>query len=474
MSESDSMTGASEVEARLIEVKRSTSAFEAMVENVEREMDEIERAGVFEDASSESLGRLEQAFNTANRLADQVKAAHRAMSEAMNRALRDVLKDSGEPLEEGDYILDGRYRIARRLYQRPRLNLYLGRRVSPTPNTGDDADHPEQVVAIRELILTDLPPETCRLIEAAAFEEFVSPVVLGSPRLPSAGDRVRTEGARHYLVMQLRGTHGLQQAQAITLEELLLRGQEWPYWLTRETVLMWGTQLCRIVARLHRLGVVLGDLNPATILVDGEGLAPWAPVLLVSWPPAPQFWPKTLENVAALYTDVFPIANAPLEHAFVAPEMLHGICDERSDVYSLGAIIYLLMTRYAPVAAARRLCVLRQIERERRKLLGGDEADMGQGEEEGDDAITSLDSVEGLELIPPRLFNRQVSPALERVLLRALELDPLLRYPTVFALVEALEAAEHDMSGMEQIHRPPRTSPIQKMLSWLRLMPRVS
>src|SRR5579859_2110455 len=100
------------------------------------------------------------------------------------------------PLANGSCILNGQYRIMRLLYQRPRLNLYLGRRCAGSGKQ-------EPLVAVRELVLTGLSAQVSAQIEAAAFEEFVSPTVIGSPRLSSSGDRASTEGERHYLVIQL-------------------------------------------------------------------------------------------------------------------------------------------------------------------------------------------------------------------------------------------------------------------------------
>jgi hypothetical protein len=45
-----------------------------------------------------------------------------------------------------------------------------------------------------------------------------------------------------------------------------------------------------------------------------------------------------------------------------------------------------------------------------------------------------------VELIPPHLFNSHIPTEVEKIVLRSLSLDPLERYPSVFALVEALEA----------------------------------
>ncbi|HVB23820.1 MAG TPA: hypothetical protein VNG51_17925 [Ktedonobacteraceae bacterium] len=346
------------------------------------------------------------------------------------------------PLAAGTIILAGQYQLLELLHQRPRVNLYLGRRLPRTGATKLQLEAQESLVVMRELVLVGLPRTLQKQVEQAAFEEFVSPAMFGSLRLPGAGDRVRVEGERHYLVMQLRGAHGGQNGRsgekeyptvAVTLTELLLHRRQWPLWLNTETALGWGVQLCRIVARLHRLGLVLGDLDPNTVLVDEHGPAEWPPVLLVSWPPAPQFWyaSSTQHDLIATWSQIFPLASPTVStSAFAAPETLEAKCDERSDVYSLGAILYLLLTRYAPIAVPHR------------------------------------QHTDSIELIPPRFFNAKIPTPLEQVLICALSLEPAQRYPTVFALIEALEQIEMKCVGAE--NREQEVSPLKKVVRWVR------
>lgn len=123
--------------------------------------------------------------------------------------------------------------------------------------------------------------------------------------------------------------------------------------------------------------------------------------------------PTNRANAARHFSPVFPT----FESAFAAPELVERACDERADVYALGAVLYLLLTGYAPASALRRLA-------SNLNLHG-----------------TSHNSCE-LELIPPRLLASHMPPMLEDTLLRCLALDPAERYPTVFSLIETLEAVQ--------------------------------
>jgi serine/threonine protein kinase len=250
--------------------------------------------------------------------------------------------------------------------------------------------------------------------------------------------------------MQLRPTKGIRQAVAVPLAELLLAHRQWPGWLDMRVACEWGAQLCRIVARLHRMGCIIGDLDPATILVDSGGASSWAPVLLVSWPPARQFWPGGYANDYLAH--LFPIAGMTTDNVFAAPEMLQGRCDERSDVYALGAILYLLFTRYAPVSSALRLVS----ENERKQGNSG-----------------PLRTSEGMSLVPPHLLNNRISTRLENILTRALALNPADRFPTAFALVEALESVDPNTDFADPFanrlrHSTRHDSTVTKVLEWVR------
>jgi len=462
------------IEMWVEELEREVQAFEDAVEEVERVMceaeDSILRGEDGQKSQEQSLYQLHDALQSADRVAELVCAANATLLEALDAA-QQITQNEGiegerpvslglasaqheinpaktEPLFPGAVILQGRYRITQLLHTRPRVNLYLGYRL-PAQNEQQAEQAAPALVAIRELTLAGLSPQQQQLVEHAAFEEFVSPVMFGSPRLPGVGDRVSIERERHYLVMQLRPTRGVRQAVAVPLEELLLTHRRWPGWLNMETALEWGVQLCRIVARLHRMGCIIGDLDPATILVDNDGASNWAPVLLVCWPPALQFWPAgfSRDDVACL----FPPARMNVDNVFAAPEMLQGRCDERSDVYALGAILYLLFTRYAPVSPVLRLA-----------SSDGSRGTLGYS--------GTSHAREGMRLVPPHLLNNRISSRLESILTRALALHPAHRFSSAFALVEALESIDPSVDFADPFvnhHQRARyVSRVSKVFGW--------
>ena len=448
----------SHIEAWVVELERVVNAFEDAVDEVDEALDEAEQASEYDDVQirqGRDLRQLENTLESMLRVAGLVRAANTALDEAIDaarlvvineqletstangnaldgqlqtapritelrhsEAIPDSMAGSLDPLPEGSIVMQGRYRLVQLLQHRPRLHLYLAQRLTD-----------QSLVAMRELVLTGLSPELRRQIERAAFEEFASPLVLGSPHLPGAGDRACIENERHYLVMQLRPARGQRAAIAVTLAGLLLQQPRWPSWLDIGTTVEGVRRLSRVVARLHRMGAILGDLNPGMILVDAESAAEWAPVMLISWPPPSQFWSTSDSSNRALPRQVFPIAESSPGNAFAAPETLNGMYDERSDVYSLGAILYLLLTRCTPAPASLR------------------------------------------ELLPPHLFNYRISAELEQVVMRALSLDAADRYPSVYALLEALESIDLEksraeiVSAKENTQREPKAT---KVVEWLK------
>lgn len=156
--------------------------------------------------------------------------------------------------------------------------------------------------------------------------------------------------------------------------------------LQDQVILDWGRQLCDVLGYLHRQEpvVIYRDLKPRNILKDTGGR-----LHLVDFGIARLFKAGQAKDTEALGSALT-----------ASPEHYAGQTDVRSDVYSLGATLHFLATN-------------------------------GRGERESP-----------FEFVSPRVANPRLSPALEQVLMKALEVDPARRYQTMEALDEALAACQ--------------------------------
>ena len=170
--------------------------------------------------------------------------------------------------------------------------------------------------------------------------------------------------------------------------------------------------ICRAIADAHRRGVLHRDLKPSNILIDAEGrtyvtdfgLAKRLKTELspVDGPTKPQ---HLIHNSL---TQTGAILGTP---GYMAPEQAAGRRGEvspASDIYSLGAILYAMLTARPPFQAA-----------------------------------TALDTVLMLleqDPLPPRMLNPKVDADLEMIALKCLQKPADLRYSTADALADDLEA----------------------------------
>lgn len=167
--------------------------------------------------------------------------------------------------------------------------------------------------------------------------------------------------------------------------------------LSVSEVVTYGSQMADALDYAHRRSVVHRDVKPANMLIHADGrllLSDFGLAKIISQssrPATPQRHPD---------------AGTP---EYMAPEQIEGRTDERSDIYALGVVLYLLLTGHLPFTGATANMVM-----------------------EGH-----------LYRLPeqPRNLNPSITPAMQVVILRALAKHSEDRYQKAKDLGDALLSA---------------------------------
>jgi len=260
----------------------------------------------------------------------------------------------------------------------------------------------------RDVALKVLAPELASEPEFVDRFEREARIVaqLQHPNILAVYDFGR-EGDFAYLVMKLLSGGTLSQA---------LRGGPLP----AERVTRWTRQIASALDYAHRRGIVHRDLKPSNVLLDEQGSAALTDFGIAKMIGGPAVTGLTAPNA---------VMGTP---SYMAPEQWRSEpVDGRTDIYALGIIIFQMLLGQTPFASETPHGLMYQ----------------------------------HLDRTPPSAHERnpQLSPAVDRVLRRALAKRPEDRYPTAGELAKDLEQALTAPARMpEQTDydvRPPQIPP---------------
>ncbi len=212
---------------------------------------------------------------------------------------------------------------------------------------------------------------------------------LKDPRIVSVIQAGENDG-RRWIAMEL--------VEGRTVEQRLSEEGAFP---EREAV-----RICLEVARALeaalRQGIVHRDVKPANVFLLPDGSVKLGDFGLARSP----------EFSRTRITDANAVACTP---AYASPEHAEGRpTDHRGDIYSLGCVLYEMLTERPPFM--------------------------------GDSQMETLLRHASEPPPPPRLLNPKVSPRVEDVILKCLRKDPAARYQTYTDLIGALESKPAETS----------------------------
>lgn len=169
-----------------------------------------------------------------------------------------------------------------------------------------------------------------------------------------------------------------------------IEGKSLDHWLKKdgaqpqEKVVEWAKQICDVLGYLHsrKPPIIYRDLKPANVMLKPDGQ-----IMIIDFGTAREFKETSIEDTSCLGTQ-----------GYAAPEQYggHGQTNARTDIYTLGATMYHLLTGHNP-------------------------------------------SLPPYEMYPIRRWNPALSSGLEKIVLKCTQRNPNDRYQNCAELMYALE-----------------------------------
>ena len=203
------------------------------------------------------------------------------------------------------------------------------------------------------------------------------------------------ENGRLFIIMEYVGGGALRQKMANSMQ-------------MRE-VLQVVREVASALTYAHSMGIVHRDVKPVNVLLDTSGRAVLSDFGIA----------KVLQTSMALTRDGAGVGTPE----YMSPEQCRGgQVDARTDIYALGVMLYEMLTGHTPFEA---------------------------------DNYTALAHAHIYEPPPPpSQRNPRVSPAVQAVVMKALEKDPANRFQKATEMASALEAAAAAQAPVVPMARP--------------------
>jgi eukaryotic-like serine/threonine-protein kinase len=267
----------------------------------------------------------------------------------------------------------------------------------------------DRVVALK-ILNPNFPAEKDPAFKRRFFLEASLTSKLRHPNTVTVIDYGQTEDGIYFIAMEYM--------EGQTLAEVLAHEKTLPW----RRVLDIAQQICRSLREAHKLGVIHRDLKPANVMLLNE--ADHDMVKVLDFGLVKSFLAADGQGGDPEVTQNGVFLGSP---QYMAPEQARNVADPRSDVYSLGILVYQMLAGRPPFQGKDYLEVIFQHMKE---------------------------SPRSVQEVNP---NAELPPEVESVVLRCLQKDPTARYQSMDEVLEALREAAH-LTGMSNIFPERRTT----------------
>jgi serine/threonine protein kinase/tetratricopeptide (TPR) repeat protein len=242
----------------------------------------------------------------------------------------------------------------------------------------------------------------------ARFEaERQALAVMDHPNIARVLDAGATETGRPYFVMELvRGTPITQYCDENSLS-------------IRDRLTLFAS-VCQAIQHAHTKGIIHRDIKPTNVLVtrqDGQAV-----VKVIDFGIAKAMGQQLTEKT--LFTNFAQMIGTPLYMSPEQAELSGTDIDTRSDIYSLGVLLYELLTGSTPVSKQQ---LKRAAFDEIRRIIREDEAQRPSNRISTSEAAPSIAAQRHTE---PAKLTKLVRGELDWIVMKAIEKDRNRRYET--------------------------------------------